>query len=199
MQEQETHPWKWFAAKNSSILIVGTFPTARHNWKYEFYYPNTANLFWRVMAAILKKELQYFSGEEAVDERKKILQKLPVAITDMGHTIIRNDNSSLDEKLIAVEYMDIFQILEENPGINKILFTSSSGAVSAAGWFNNFLKEKGIKHKFPKGKKPLKSQIEFNGRKIELVVLYSTSPRASNRISFDKLVELYKNEILPGN
>jgi G:T/U-mismatch repair DNA glycosylase len=142
MQEHETHPWKWFAPPNCKVLIVGTFPTAKRNWKYEFFYPYTANLFWRIMAAILKTELKYFSGLDAVNERKAILKKLPIAITDMGHRIIRNNNSSLDENLIAVEYMDIFQILEENPSINKILFTSSSGTVSAVGWFNKFLKEK---------------------------------------------------------
>lgn len=199
MQEQETHPWKWYAPPNCKVLIVGTFPTAKRNWKYEFFYPNTANLFWRIMAAILKTELKYFSGLDAVNERKEILRKLPIAITDMGHTIIRNDNSSLDENLIAVEYMDIFQILEENPSINKVLFTSSSGTVSAVGWFNKFLKAKNIDHKFPKGAKPLKSKLEFKGRTIELVILYSPSPRASNRISFDKLVEMYRNEILGNN
>jgi G:T/U-mismatch repair DNA glycosylase len=31
---------------------------------------------------------------------------------------------------------------------------------------------------------------------IELVILYSTSPRAANRITLERLVELYKNEIL---
>ncbi len=103
MQEQETHPWKWFAPPNSKVLLVGTFPTAKHNWKYEFFYPNTANLFWRVIATILNTELKFLSGIDAVNERKEMLTKLHVAITDMGHTIIRNDNSSLDENLIAVE------------------------------------------------------------------------------------------------
>ncbi|UEG50635.1 hypothetical protein LK994_04010 [Ferruginibacter lapsinanis] len=196
MQETEAHPWKWFAPPNSNVLVVGTFPTARRNWKYEFFYPNTANLFWRIMAAILKTELQFFSGKEAVEERKNILTRLCAAITDMGHIIVRNDNSSLDEKLIAVEFMDIFRILEENPSINKILFTSSSGIVSAAGWFNKFLETKNISHKFPKDKRPVKSSIDYKGRSIKLVILYSPSPRASNRISFDELVELYRKEIL---
>jgi len=92
--------------------------------------------------------------------------------------------------------MNIFQILGENPTINKIIFTSSSGKVSAAKWFSNFLKEQNINHKFPNDKKPIRSVLQHKGKKIQLVILYSTSRIAANRISFDKLVEMYRNELI---
>ena len=128
MTINEIHPWKWFAPKDSNILIVGTFPTARRNWSFDFFYPNKSNLFWAIMAKIGANELQHYSGLEAVEERKGILTSLNLAITDMGFEVVRQDNSSLDEKLNAVQYMDIFNILKENPSINKILFTSSTSA-----------------------------------------------------------------------
>lgn len=195
MTEKEIHPWKWFAPENSKVLIIGTFPTAKRNWSYDFFYPNTANLFWRIMANISGDQLLHFSGHEAATERKKLLKKLKTAVTDMGMQVMRNDKSSLDEKLIPLEYMDIFQLLDENPTIEKIIFTSSSGKVSAARWFNNFLLSRNITHKFPNGKKPVKSTLNYKHKSVELVVLYSTSPRAANRVSFEKLVELYKNEL----
>ena len=194
-QEIEFHPWKWFAPYKSKILIVGTFPTAKRNWKYDFFYPNTSNFFWRVMAEIAKTKLQHFSGEESVIERKKILEKLFVAVTDMGNKVIRNEGSSSDEKLIPLEYMDIFKILEENTEINKIIFTSSSGRVNASKWFSQFLISKNVTYKLPKGRKPIKSEINFKGKTISLIIAYSTSPRAANRISFEKLVEMYRCEI----
>ena len=196
IQKAEIHPWKWFAPETSRTLIIGTFPTAKRNWKYDFFYPNTANFFWKVMAKAIDKELQHFAGDLAVAERKEILKKLSVAITDMGNRVIRNDNSSLDEKLIPLEYMDIFQILDENPGINKIVFTSSSGKVSASKWFTDYLESKNVIHKFPKGQKPLKSELKYKDKVIQLVIAYSPSRRASNRISFNKLAEMYKNEIV---
>jgi G:T/U-mismatch repair DNA glycosylase len=199
MQTIEKHPWKWFAPSKSKILIVGTFPTAKRNWKYDFFYPNTANLFWRVMAEISGTSLYYFHGYEAVTERKAILRNLGIAITDMGEKVIRNEDSSLDEKLIPLEYMDIFQILDENPGISKVIFTSSSGKVSAVKWFLEFLKTKNIIHKFPKGKKPIKSMFQYKDTEISLIIAYSTSQRASNRISFETLVEMYKSEIRSGS
>lgn len=196
IQKAETHPWKWFAPENSKTLIVGTFPTAKRNWKYDFFYPNTANLFWRVMAQVANHELQNFSGDIAVAERKGILKTLSVAITDMGNKVIRNDGSSSDEKLIPLEYMDIFQILDENPEITKIVFTSSSGKVSASKWFSEFLESRNVIHKFPKGQKPVKSELKYKDKIIQLVIAYSPSRRASNRISFEKLIEMYKNEIV---
>jgi G:T/U-mismatch repair DNA glycosylase len=192
---QETHPFILFAPENSRILFVGTFPPTKRNWSYEFFYPNKQNLFWKVMASIAGTELRHFTGAEGVEERKNILRQLNVAITDMGHTIIRNDNSSLDENLAIVTYMDIFNILDNHPSITKIIFTSSSGPVSAARWFNEYLKSKNIVHRFPAGLKPLKSQFLYNGKMIQLSVLYSPSRRAANRISFDQLVAMYKAEI----
>ena len=87
------------------------------------------------MSEILVTELEHFSGPEAVVERKLILSKLSVAITDMGKIIYRNNGSSLDEQLEVKEFMEIFVILDENPMIEKIIFTSSSGKSSATGWF----------------------------------------------------------------
>jgi hypoxanthine-DNA glycosylase len=194
--QKELHPWNWFAPENSRVLIVGTFPPTTRNWSFDFFYPNKNNQFWKVIARILNTELEYPAGELAVEERKMLLRKLHVAITDMGQHITRSGNSSLDENLSVVEYMNIFQILDENPTIRKIIFTSSSGKESAARWFNQFLASKEIKHRFPTGKRPIKSSFQYQERTIELVVLYSTSPRAANRISFNDLVELYKNEIL---
>jgi len=132
------------------------------------------------------------TGEEAVAKRKNILKNLSVAVTDMGNKIIRNGNSSLDENIITIEYMNIFTILKENPLINKIIFTSSSGKVNAVKWFSEFLKAENVIHKFPKGKKPLKNEIKFNDKAIQLVTLYFLSRRAVNKISFEKLVEMYK-------
>ena len=149
------------------------------------------------MSTLAHKELKYLSGDAAVEERKQILGLLGVGITDMGLEIERKGNSSLDENLSVVKYMDIFKILKENLSIKKIVFTSSSGTVSASRWFVDYLKSKNIHLKFPLGLKPLKSDFEFEERMIQLVILYSPSRRAANRISFKKLVEMYANEIEP--
>lgn len=192
----EQHPWNWYGAPGSTTLIAGTFPPTKRNWSFDFFYPNKRNFFWKILAAITGHKIVYTSGAEAIAERKTLLDRLNITITDMGKTIIRKDNNSLDENLEALAYMDIFRILEENPGIKKIIFTSSSGKVSAVKWFQNYLETQGIKHRFPKTPKPVRSQLEVHGRLVELVILFSPSARAANRISFDNLVALYRDELL---
>jgi G:T/U-mismatch repair DNA glycosylase len=196
MIQKETHPWKWYVPAKSRILIIGTFPPVKEKWSYQFFYPNKQNLFWPVMSTLINKPLEHLSGEAAVDERKYILQLLSAGITDMGLEIERNGNSSLDENLTAIQYMDVFKILKENISINKIIFTSSSGKASALGWFVNYLRMNNVNFKFPTGTKPLRSEFQFEGRLIQLVILYSPSRRAANRISFEKLVEMYSKEMI---
>ncbi|MDR2621497.1 MAG: hypothetical protein LBC48_02820, partial [Dysgonamonadaceae bacterium] len=93
-------------------------------------------------------------------------------------------------------YMNIFQLLQENPTLRKIIFTSSSGPSSAIRWFKEYLALHKIDFKIPKGKRPLRTSAVIQGKSIEIVLLYSTSPLAGATIAFDQLVELYKNEIV---
>lgn len=113
----------------------------------------------------------------------------------MGGVIRRLAPDSKDESLEIIEYMEILHILEEYPSIERIILTSSSGKSSALGWFKGYLEKKEIAHVIPKGAKPLKFQIQFNKRNVDVNVLYSPSRRAANRISFEKLTEMYKNVI----
>lgn len=195
MSEIEIHPWKYFLPTNSTKLIIGTFPSAIKNRSFDFFYPNKTNLFWKLLAKAANINLQYFAGLEAIRERKQILEKLRLGITDMGYEVIRHDGSSLDEKLRVIRYMDIFSILDQQAQITKLLFTSSSGPSSASGWFLEYLRRYDIVCQFPKGSKPLKSEFQYKGRTIELVILYSPSQRAANRITFEKLFEMYASEI----
>jgi G:T/U-mismatch repair DNA glycosylase len=195
MQEEEKHPWNWYLPSGAKAIIIGTFPPVIRNWSYDFFYPNKNNYFWKIMAAIAHRELRFFSGNEAVTERKEILNQLQTGLSDMGKIIRRTKNSSLDENLEVIEYMDIFRILDENPAVNKIIFTSSSGKSSAIRWFKDYLSGRGINYKIPKGQRPLKNQIRVKDRTIDIVLLYSTSPRAGASVSFEKLVELFADEI----
>lgn len=114
----------------------------------------------------------------------------------MGGVIRRLDPDSKDESLEIIEYMEILHILDEYASVERIILTSSSGKSSALGWFKAYLEKNKIAHVIPKGTKPLKFQIEFRERKVDVHVLYSPSQRAANRIPFDKLKEMYKNVIV---
>ncbi len=115
----EYHPWNYYAPADAKTLIIGTFPTAKKNWSFDFFYPNKRNVLWKILAALCGKEIVHLESENAVIERKQILDFLQVAITDMGKCIDRKEGSSLDEKLTLIEPMDIFNILNEYPTIKE--------------------------------------------------------------------------------
>ncbi|MDR0768536.1 MAG: hypothetical protein LBE71_01315, partial [Dysgonamonadaceae bacterium] len=136
---EEIHPWNWYIPIEAKSIIIGTFPPTLRNWSYDFFYPNKNNYFWKIMSKIVGKPLQYFSGEEAIEERKDILNQLKTGVSDMGKIIRRTAGSSSDKNLEIIEYMNIFGILEDNPFLRKIIFTSSAGKSSAIGWFKSYL------------------------------------------------------------
>jgi len=193
---EEIHPWNWYIPDGCETVVVGTFPPTRRNWSFDFFYPNKNNYFWKLIARIAGHSLLYNSGEEAVNERKELLNQLKLGVSDMGQIIRRKTDSSLDQNLEIVAYMDIFKLLRENPSVRKLIFTSSSGKSSAIGWFKDYLSIHRIPFKILQGKRPLRTSISISGKLLEIVILYSTSPRAGASISFDALTELFANEIL---
>jgi len=194
--QEETHPWKWYVPAGAETIVIGTFPPTRRNWSFDFFYPNKNNYFWKIIARIAGRPLLYISGEEAVNEREELLNHLKLGVSDMGQIIRRKTDSSLDQNLEIVAYMDIFKLLTENPSVRKLIFTSSSGKSSAIGWFKEYLALHQIPFKIPKGKRPLRTSVIINDKSFEIVLLYSTSPRAGAAISFDDLTELFAREIV---
>lgn len=192
----ERHPWNWYVPPGAQTLIAGTFPPTKRNWNYDFFYPNKNNLFWKIMAAIAEKPLQYFEGDKAVHERRQLLETLHTGVTDMAARIQRLQNSSLDENIRLLDYMDIFEILDQHPGIRRILLTSSSGPSSAARWFTQYLAGKNIIHRFGKGPRPLRSSFQYKDRSIEVLILYSPSGRAANRFGMAHMTALYRLAIM---
>ena len=189
------HPFNWFVPENATTLIIGTFPPVEKRWGFEFFYPNLQNNFWTILSKIAGTTLST-DKNVMVTERQHLLKKLKTGITDMGAIIKRLSPDSKDESLEIVKYMEILQILRDHPSVKKIILTSSSGKSSALGWFKGYLEKNNIAHVVPKGIKPLRFDIQFKNRTIEVHVLYSPSRRAANRISFENLVEMYKNVIM---
>ena len=195
--QEEIHPWNWHVPDRAKIVIIGTFPPTRRNWSFDFFYPNKNNYFWKLMAQIANHPLLYSTGEDALNERKELLNYLKLGLSDMGQIIQRKTDSSLDQNLEIVAYMDILKLLEENPSVRKLIFTSSSGKSSAIGWFKNYLSLHNISFKIPQGKRPLRTTFAYNGKLFEVVLLYSTSPRAGAAVSFEVLTELFAKEVKP--
>src|SRR5688572_1708382 len=107
---EEKLNWENYIAKNASSLIIGTFPTVEHRRCFQFFYPNKDNPFWRILGSIAEIDVVPANQINAVKNRQEILEKLNLGITDMGYRIYRHGNSSLDQSIFPIEFMDIFKI-----------------------------------------------------------------------------------------
>lgn len=198
--QREALPWPEYIPQNADKLILGTFPTKKENRDFEFFYPNNNNKFWRVLARIANFNLTPIEKTAegrilAVEERKQILDKLKLAITDIGAVVLRQNNSSLDSNLFPVEFTDIFSIIEANPQIRTIILTSSSSGNSVLSWFRIYCHINEMELNIDKKNNgfPIKTTINVNGATLKIVIVYSTSGAAG--MTEDFLVNQYMSVI----
>ncbi len=195
--QKEKHPWVEYIPENADKLILGTFPTKEENRDFDFFYPNRYNKFWRVLARIADFKLTDFDKTDewkklAVKERKEILGKLKLAITDIGAVVLRHNNSSLDSNLFPIEFTDIFSIVKKYPKIKTIILTSSSSGNSVLSWFKIYCEINNVELKIDKKNNnfPIETNVNINNKTLKVIIVYSTSGAAGR--SEDFLVEQYK-------
>lgn len=200
--KSETHPEWYKDVPKMKFLILGSFPPHESKWHYPFYYPNSTNRFWGILAKIAKKELAYIKNLnnedklKAVEERYKIMCLLKVGVQNIGLKIKRKCNSAKDTDIEIKEFQDIFSIIEKHKELEKILLPGYSAPNSTAKAFLKYLKCKGIgiPHKVKDIKPGMEFFINVFDRKIKCIVLNSTS-RAAMGIKDDKLLEQFKKHI----
>ncbi|WP_149707234.1 DNA-deoxyinosine glycosylase [Campylobacter concisus] len=154
----QTHPFKPIFDKNSKILILGSFPSVVSR-KFGFYYANSQNRFWRVLARILNAPLP-----ASTDEKIDFLLAHRIAIYDAA--ISCEIKGSSDAKMTAVAPANLEPIF--------------SGARIAQVFANG-----GKAHEICE--KYLKTQI-LNATGKEPVKLPSTSSANAN-FSFERLAQ----------
>lgn len=194
--EEEPHPWPPFIPPSADKLILGTFPTAvRNRGSFEFYYPNPNNDFWAVIFKVAGKELPDFAQQDLLIIRKQILAELRLGIADMGKRVLRQLKNSSDGNIFPLEFTNIFLLLEQHPGIKKVIITSSTGANSVLSWFEHYCKMNGVRLTYTSsGELPWDFTFTLAGTKLKGTVVPSSS-RAS-RYKGEKLIRYYRNAIL---
>ncbi len=190
---EEKLEWENYIPDNANKLIIGTFPTVLHRRSFKFFYPNKDNPFWLILSEIAKINLLPAEHCNAIANRKSILDKLNLGITDMGYKVLRHSGSSLDQNILPLEFMNIFQILDNSPKINTLILTSSSGGNSVEGWLRSYCKLNSVRFKKLKGTNPKTGTINHNGREIKVVSVHSTSRTAAKKL--EELIEMYRNVI----
>lgn len=184
----ETHPNWFYDFAPMKTLVLGSFPPHQSKHSFPFYYPNKQNRFWKVMSTISGIELSanLLDVDNAIEERKRIMRKLNLGIHDVALKIQRKNNSSLDSTIEILEFQDIVTIVKNHPEMERIMLLGFSAKSSAAHSFIKYLEKERIKAIFPDDFR-CKANNEFvvfiDNRKIECVILNSTSSASSVKIS----------------
>ena len=131
----DKHPEWYHDIPVMKTLILGSFPPHIDKRDYEFYYPNKQNNFWKIFSAISGISLSDETKDEAVDKRKQIMKTLNLGVQNMGKTIAREGNSSLDSKIKIIDFQDIEQIVKQHAELKRIIIAGFSAPNSTFGSF----------------------------------------------------------------
>lgn len=118
---------KPFIDNNSSILLLGSFPSVKSR-EEKFYYAHKSNRFYKVISNIFNEQLP-----TSIEDKKELLVKYHIALYDVIYScdISNSDDSSIRN----VTPIDIKELLNKFPNINKVIVNGNK----AKELFNKYL------------------------------------------------------------
>jgi len=197
------HPYDPYIPENATKLIVGTMPPYRfcvpHNDleklydnDVNFYYGSRDNCFWKLISeAIGSPEPVCENSEAAIQQRKDLLERLNVGVTDIVQYCIHENQKSDDESLKDIMSKPLDDLLLKYPNIDTLLYTSKKVGSLV---YNHILKKHKTYHK-SSNKESWEYYFYINENKYDVVYLYSPSRMALKGLGkggFEKRSAQYK-------
>jgi len=193
----EKHPYKPFLNENTKTLIIGTTPPMRFTQGLEkspddvdFYYGSRDNYFWDLMSDIFNTSISRNNNSQAIDERKKLLQKHNIGLIDIVLEFERTENNASDNNLHVIKFQNIYEILKTHSKIEKIFFTGYSSTRSAESLTSRHLGEYKVYNTIVSKDSPKHKKFKIENREIHSYSLYSPSPSA--RKKYEVILQQYK-------
>ena len=118
---------KPFIDNNSSMLILGSFPSVKSR-EEEFYYTHKSNRFYKVISNIFNEPLP-----TSIEEKKQLLKKHHIALYDVIYSC--DISNSEDSSIRNVTPTNIRELLNKFPNINRIIVNGNK----AKELFNRYL------------------------------------------------------------
>jgi G:T/U-mismatch repair DNA glycosylase len=182
-----------FTPPGATGLLIGTFPSVLVREAFgrlrptdtDFFYGSIDNNFWPDMGAIYNRSFRFDRSEEAVQQRKDLLDDLKLALSDAVFAC-ETSGSAMDTALQHIELNEhLIATLDHTPTITTLYFTSSSGKVNAESLTLRLLKERGrsssmkiTQQKGPRRRTFLYIDNQGRQRLLHTITLYSPSPLA---------------------
>lgn len=123
----ESHPLQPFIPEGARLLMLGSFPPARHRWSMDFFYPNFQNDMWRIFGLVFYGDKGHFVvNEEHTFRREEIIRLLcreGIALYDTATEVIRTQNTASDKDLQVVTPTDLDALLLRIPMLENVVTT----------------------------------------------------------------------------
>lgn len=192
MENYSIHPYEPYIPLTATKLIVGTIPPYRFCFQklepedVNFYYGSKDNAFWELVSEATGVQLDYVNSKEAIEQRKNLLCKLNIGVTDVIESCIHHDQKSDDNSLEIIELKKIKESLLQCPKINTLLYTSEYVKTL----INQKFADKSYHCCIDKSRRKYTTVI--NGKEYDVVILYSPSPSALRRVKAKTRLTQYK-------
>lgn len=188
------HPFCPYIPEGATKLIVGTMPPYRFCIDHpelldkedvNFYYGSNNNGFWGIIQDVTGVQLDFENSQAAVNQRKDLLAKLNVGITDIVKQCIHENEKSDDASLKEIEQKPLIDLLSQYPKIDTLIYTSGAFLIKQ-------INKIADKH-YHSWETPRKTGfVTINGKKYNVIVLYSPSRMALRSIDKDTRLRQYK-------
>ncbi len=186
----ERHPLTPFLPKGTRLLMLGSFPPARHRWCMEFFYPNFTNDMWRIFGICFFGDKLHFVDEQGKAFRKEALERFltvaGIGLYDTAVSVRRLKNTASDKDLEIVEETDIKALLRELPECGAIVTTGQKATDVVCRQFGTVAPTVGAY-----------ADVTFGGRNLRLYRMPSSSRaypmRLEQKAAFYK--EMFDREV----
>lgn len=186
----ESHPLQPFIPEGARLLMLGSFPPARHRWSMDFFYPNFQNDMWRIFGLVFFGDKDHFVDNEARTFRReeiiKLLNRECIALYDTATKVIRTQNTASDKDLEVVTPTDLGSLLKRMPMLEGVVTTGQK----ATDLFTEHFK-------IAQPKVGESVTFEFYGKELRLWRMPSSSRAYPMKV--DKKAEIYERVLLKTN
>ena len=192
MENRSKHPFDPYIPENATKLIIGTIPPYRfcvqnlEPGDVNFYYGSKDNYFWTLISEITETNLDFENSEYAVNQRKKLLCNLNIGITDIIESCLHYNKKSDDNSLKDINLKPIKELLSKYPNIDTLLYTSEYVKKKI-----NEIADKSYHDWSDKTQR--KCTTVINGKRYDVIILYSPSPNALRGVKAETRLKQYEN------
>ena len=186
----ESHPLQPFIPEGARLLMLGSFPPARHRWSMDFFYPNFQNDMWRIFGLVFFGDKDHFVDNEVRTFRREeiieLLNREGIALYDTATKVIRTQNTASDKDLEVVTPTDLDSLLKRMPMLEGVVTTGQK----ATDLFTEHFK-------IAQPKVGESVTFEFNGKELRLWRMPSSSRAYPMKV--DRKAEIYERVLLKTN